>query len=196
MIKTCFFKIIRGGIALGYYILGNILGSVFYDRKYLKGRYFKLRFGRHEGWKWIVRCFWDQKIRGINREVPWPVSSRNAVTGFQNIEFDNDDMHIFQVFGTYFQGGAGKIIIGKGSYIAPNVGIITTNHDVYNLDKHVEGRMVKIGEKCWIGMNAVILPGVELGTNTIVGAGSVVTKSFPEGNCIIAGNPAKIIRIL
>lgn len=39
-------------------------------------------------------------------------------------------------------------------------------------------------------MNSVILPGVVLGNNTIVGAGSIVTKSFIEGNCIIAGNPA------
>jgi acetyltransferase-like isoleucine patch superfamily enzyme len=45
-------------------------------------------------------------------------------------------------------------------------------------------------------MNSVILPGVELGPHTIVGAGSIVTKSFPEGNCIIVGNPAKKIKDL
>ena len=45
-------------------------------------------------------------------------------------------------------------------------------------------------------MNAVILPGVTLGDHTIVGAGSIVTKSFPEGYVVIAGNPAKIIRTL
>ncbi len=55
---------------------------------------------------------------------------------------------------------------------------------------------VNIGEKCWIGMNSVILPGVTLGTNTIVGADSIVTKSFPEGFCVIAGNPAKIIKAI
>ena len=43
-------------------------------------------------------------------------------------------------------------------------------------------------------MNSVILPGVVLGEHTVVGAGSIVTKSFPEGYCVIAGNPAKIIR--
>ena len=45
-------------------------------------------------------------------------------------------------------------------------------------------------------MNAVILPGVTLGDFTVVGAGSVVTKSFPEGYCVIAGNPAKQIKTL
>jgi carbonic anhydrase/acetyltransferase-like protein (isoleucine patch superfamily) len=45
-------------------------------------------------------------------------------------------------------------------------------------------------------MNSIILPGVVLGIRTIVGAGSVVTKSFPDGYCVIAGNPAKIIKTL
>ena len=45
-------------------------------------------------------------------------------------------------------------------------------------------------------MNAVILPGVELGEKTVVGAGAVVTKSFKEGHCVIGGNPAKLIKKL
>ena len=47
-----------------------------------------------------------------------------------------------------------------------------------------------------VGMGVVILPEVELGDFTIVGAGAIVTKSFPEGKCVIAGNPAKKIRDL
>lgn len=97
--------------------------------------------------------------------------------------------------GTYFQA-FGKINIGRGSYITQNVGIITANHNLHDLDSHSQPRDVNIGEKCWIGMNSVVLPGVTLGPHTIVGAGSVVTKSFPKGNCVIAGNPAKIIRHL
>ncbi len=105
-------------------------------------------------------------------------------------------MNNFQHFGCYFQCWRGKIKIGKGSYIAPNVGIITQNHDLQDLDTHAEAKDVVLGQKCWIGMNSIILPGVILGDKTIVGAGSVVTKSFVNGNCVIVGNPAKIIRDL
>ena len=50
----------------------------------------------------------------------------------------------------------------------------------------------EIGDNCFIGMNAIIMPGVTLGNNVIVGSGSVVTKSFPD-DVVVAGNPAKII---
>ena len=51
-----------------------------------------------------------------------------------------------------------------------------------------------IGERCWIGMNAVLLPGVVLGPNTVVAAGSVVARSFPDGNLVVGGIPAKTIK--
>jgi len=87
--------------------------------------------------------------------------------------------------------------MGHGIMIGPNVGIITANHDLMNPNAgHQSGRDVVIGKNCWIGMNAIILPGVVLGDHTIVGAGSVVTHSFPEGWAVIAGNPAKKIRDL
>ena len=76
------------------------------------------------------------------------------------------------------------------------MGLITANHDPANPATHLDPKPINIGKNCWIGMNSVILPGVTLGDNTTVGAGSVVTKSFPEGNCVIAGNPARIIRQL
>lgn len=48
---------------------------------------------------------------------------------------------------------------------------------------------------CWIGANAIILPGVEVGENSVIGAGSIVTKSVPN-RVIVAGNPAKLIRVI
>lgn len=95
---------------------------------------------------------------------------------------------------SYLQG-QGKIIIGDYVQFGPNVGILSANHDLYDQRKSTEAQ-IKIGDYCWVGMNSVITAGVELGTRTIVGAGSVVTKSFPEGFCVIAGNPAKIIKYL
>lgn len=56
-----------------------------------------------------------------------------------------------------------------------------------------DGKPVHIGENSWCGAGVTILPGVVIGKDVIVGAGSVVTKEFPD-NLIIAGDPAKIIR--
>ena len=185
LLKRCIKQILRQ--------IANLIGGIFYDKKYLTGRHFR---ADGVGWRWILRGVLWQKIFGFNRGVRWPVSSRIEVSNPDNIIFHPDDMQIFHTFGTYFQALDAKIIIGKGTWIAPNVGLITTNHNVYNLDEHIPGKDIIIGENCWIGMNAVILPGVQLGPHTIVAAGAVVTKSFLEGNCIIAGVPAKIIKKL
>ncbi len=58
---------------------------------------------------------------------------------------------------------------------------------------HVPTSPVKIGNKCWIGLNVIILKGVEIGEGTVVGAGSLVTKSLPAWT-VAVGNPAKVIR--
>ena len=81
----------------------------------------------------------------------------------------------------------------KGIHIGNNVwilkGAIILAHDhCRNLKADVT-----IGDNCVIGLNAIIMPGVTLGAHTIVGAGAVVTKDTP-GHCIVAGNPAKLIR--
>ena len=173
--------------------LMRFLFSPWFDPYYLRGRYFDMSIA---GWRWAWRSFIWQKIFGFNRHIPWPVSPWIAISDPKNIKFDIDDIHNFQTFGCYFQNFAAQITIGSGSWIAPNVGIITSNHDIDDIDRHAPGRAVLIGSNCWIGMNSVILPGVVLGDNTVVGAGSVVTRSFPEGNCAIAGSPARIIRQL
>lgn len=187
-------RIISG---LFYFVIGNIFSLFFYKRKYLRGKYFKGRFfGVFSiGWQWVVRDSTARILFGYNKGIPFPVSPKIQVGNYKNIEFHVDDINNFQGQGNYFQTySGGKIIIGKGTYIANNVGLITENHDVIDPDKHLPPKNIVLGEKCWIGMNAVILPGVILGPHTTVGAGSIVTKSFANGYCVIAGNPAKIIK--
>lgn len=165
----------------------------FFDKKYLTGRYFD---SNYMGFLWAARTIWQRNILRLAKPMPWPASLTCIVYNPENISFHPDDLHIFQVPGTYFQNFKAHISIGKGSYIAQNVGIITANHSFEDLDAHQEGKSVSIGECCWIGMNAVILPGVTLGNRTIVAAGAVVTRSFEEGYVVVGGVPAKIIKRL
>ena len=177
---------------ISFFFLKQFL-RLLYDQRYLRGKWFEENI---EGWKWCWKVFWDQKVKGYNRHIDFPVHPSSVVGLMDNLEFHVDNMDNFWKSGCYYQWWRGKICIGKGTWIAQNVGIITENHDVANLEKHQIAKDVIIGQNCWIGMNAVILPGVVLGDNTVVGAGAVVSRSFEEGNCVIGGVPAKIIRKL
>lgn len=84
--------------------------------------------------------------------------------------------------------------LGFGVQLSHGTQIYTMNHQLENTWKLDPPEDVGIGSHSWLGANVIVLPGVILGPHTIVGAGSVVTKSFPEGWCVIAGNPAKKIR--
>jgi len=171
--------------------ISKVTLSFFFPRQYLRGEWFNKSTA---GWKWCWRSLLFQKILRFNSEIPWPVSPFIMISEAEKLIFHKDDLINFQSPGCYYQNFNGEIHIGKGTRIAPNVGMITSNHNLENLDKHSKGKDIYIGKNCWIGMNSVILPGVKLGDNTIVGAGSIVTKSFENGNCIIVGNPAKIIK--
>lgn len=83
--------------------------------------------------------------------------------------------------------------IGEGCVFARTVQFITAKHDPENPKDYLESEPIVIGNNCWLGANVVVLSGVELGDYTTVGAGSVVTKSFPNGECVIAGVPARKI---
>ena len=96
--------------------------------------------------------------------------------------------------GCYIQG-RGKVFIGDYVEIASNVAVISGNHNLCNQDIAVKKETI-IGDHSWLATNVCVMAGVVLGPRTIVGAGSVVTKSFPDGYCVIAGNPAKVIKYL
>lgn len=89
-----------------------------------------------------------------------------------------------------------KVKIGDYCQMAPNVAIYTAGHPVHPAARNTAyeyGIEVTIGDNVWIGGNTVILPGVHIGSNTVIGAGSVVTKDIPDW-VIAAGNPCKVIR--
>jgi acetyltransferase-like isoleucine patch superfamily enzyme len=192
---TRLFSLLRRPFVILLVLFIRIFAYIMYDKKYLKGRWFQ-HSHYSAGWGWVLKCWFIQKIVGINRDAPYPVSGGMRLVSPENIIFDPDDLQNFQGVGNYFQAVGAKLYIGKGTYIAPNVGFITSNHDLYDPNLHMAGEDIVLDEKCWIGMNSVILPGVVLGAHTVVGAGSVVTKSFPNGYCVIAGNPAKVVKIL
>lgn len=89
-----------------------------------------------------------------------------------------------------------KVTIGDNCQMAPNVAIYTAGHPVHPAARNTAyeyGIEVTIGDNVWIGGNTVILPGVHIGNNAVIGAGSVVTKDIPD-NVIAAGNPCRVIR--
>ena len=103
------------------------------------------------------------------------------------------EKNVFINSGCKFQDQGG-VYIGENSLIGHNVIIATLNH---NVDPYHRGdvipKPIHIGKRVWIGSGAIILPGITIGDNSIVGAGSIVTKDVPP-NVIVAGNPAKFIK--
>lgn len=93
----------------------------------------------------------------------------------------------------HFQDNGG-IEIGDKTMIGQNVTIVTLNHDI-NPETRINAtpKSVKIGKNVWIGADCTILPGVTIGDNSVIGAGSVVTKNVPD-NVVVAGNPVKILK--
>lgn len=171
----------------------TVFRKAFYDDVYFTTSWFKGIKG--DGWSWAAVDIWNRLIHRRNLGIRWPVSPRMDCG--EKIIFAPEDVVYFQATGCYFQTYGEfdtRIIFGRGCYIAKNVGIITTNHDIRDPDKHVKGEDVVIGDHSWLGMNSMVLPNVKLGPHTVVGAGAVVTKSFPEGHCVIAGNPARMIK--
>ena len=91
---------------------------------------------------------------------------------------------------------AAKVKFGDNVFIAPNCGIYTAGHpiDIKERNEGIEyARPITVGNNVWIGGNVVILPGVEIGDNVTIGAGSVVTKNIPS-NVIAYGNPCRVIK--
>ncbi|PIQ20766.1 MAG: maltose O-acetyltransferase [Cytophagales bacterium CG18_big_fil_WC_8_21_14_2_50_42_9] len=90
------------------------------------------------------------------------------------------------------------VTLGRNLFLAPNVQLYTATHPLdaqERISGKEYGKPITIGDNVWIGGSSVICPGVQIGHNVVVDAGSVVTKNLPD-NVVAAGNPCRIIKQL
>lgn len=89
-----------------------------------------------------------------------------------------------------------KIIFGNNVFVGPNCGFYTAGHPI-NVQERNAGLEyaypIKVGNNVWFGGNVCVMPGVTIGDNVVIGAGSVVTKDIPS-NVIAVGNPCKVLK--
>lgn len=90
----------------------------------------------------------------------------------------------------------GDIFVGNNVMFAPNVVIASATHPIHPELRRKQAQYnlpIHIGNNVWIGANSVILPGVNIGDNSVIGAGSIVTKDIPS-NVVAVGNPCRVLR--
>ena len=91
-----------------------------------------------------------------------------------------------------------KVTFGDNVFIGPNCSFYTAGHPI-DFKTRNEGleyaKPIKVGDNVWIGGNVVVLPGITIGENCVIGAGSIVTKDIPA-NSVAVGNPCKVIKSL
>lgn len=138
--------------------------------------------------------FLFRRILRQNAGVNWPVHHTATIHNADNLKIGKETFPGDSP-GVYINAQNG-IHIGDYTNLGPNVGIVSANHDFVNNSLPTDAAPINIGKYCWLGMGAVVLPGVVLGDFTIVGAGAIVTQSFTDGYCVLAGNPAKVIKEL
>ena len=143
-------------------------------------------------WK-MIKAFWAQKILRKNSHVPWPVHASSMIKAPKHIQRGTRCPGLAPF--CYIDGRNG-IEIGENTWIGPRVSLISMNHDLNDYTRYTESDPIIVGKNCWIATGAIITAGVRLGDHTVVAAGAVVTKSFPEGNVLIGGIPAKRLKKL
>lgn len=146
------------------------------------------------GWRVVLTYFFFQRVLRINGHVPWLAHWSSIVSFPERIELKSAFVYPGYMPGQYIQAMNG-IVIGRNVLLGPGVKLVSANHDIYDFTNYEKAPPIEIGDNCWLGSNVVILPGVKLGNHVIVAAGAVVTKNF-QGNCVIGGVPARILREL
>lgn len=112
--------------------------------------------------------------------------------GGKHIHFGN---RIYCNFGCTFVDDT-HIYVGDGTMFGPNVVIATAAHPLAPAlrEKGLQyNQPIHIGKNCWFGAGAIVLPGVSIGDNSVIGAGSVVTRDIPS-NVVAVGNPCRVLK--
>lgn len=136
--------------------------------------------------------FFVQRVLRINGAAAFQVHYTSTIIAPEKITLGDGVWRSFARSGNcYIQAGNG-IAIGEYTIFAPSVKLISANHDPENALQWRSETGIVIGKHCWIGTNAVILPGVSIGDHSIIGAGAVVTRSYGAGVTLV-GIPARPI---
>lgn len=103
--------------------------------------------------------------------------------------------HFFANSNCFFMDDA-KIRFGNYVFIGPNCAFYTAQHPIHPLQRNLKLERclpITVGDNVWFGGNCVVLPGVTIGSNTVIGAGSVVTHDIPD-HVVAVGNPCRVLR--
>jgi len=147
------------------------------------------------GFALVLVNFLFQRVFRVNGRVPWPVHFTSRVSSASRIGLPASGKPSFALSGGCYIQALNGIEFGEGSGFGAGVKMISANHDVDDLQRWKSAPPIRVGRGCWIGANAVLLPGVSLAEGSVVLPGSVVNRSVPEG-AEVGGVPARIIRIL
>lgn len=161
-----------------HYLIYNLIG------KYLPRTYMPYSLGSKYIRAFLIKNSID--LCGKNIQIETNVLISPFIEIGNNVEI-NENVRIRQ-----------NVKIGNDVLIAPNVQLISINHEFSDISTPIRNQSeikgkIEIEDDVWIGTNVIVLPNVKIGRGSIVGAGSIVTKDVPEF-AIVAGNPAKIIK--
>ncbi len=152
-----------------------------------------------------------KKLKRLNDLDPWEYEKINAL--IKEVIPDSREIGVILPFyceyGTHIRTGrnffanyncvmidVARIEIGDNCMLGPNVSIYTAGHPIHPETRNSGfeyGRAVTVGDNVWIGGSTTILPGVHIGNNVVIGAGSVVTRDIPD-MVVAAGNPCRVLR--
>ncbi|MCG7277339.1 sugar O-acetyltransferase [Corynebacterium singulare] len=143
----------------------------------------------HERAKEILRALLspDSQVPGLH--VPLNLEyGRNVTVG----------KGVFINFGATILAQA-RVTLGDRVMLGPNCSLITVGHPVNDHEMRADGweiaKPITIGENTWFGANVTVLPGVTVGKNCVVGAGTLVTRDVPD-NSLVLGSPGRVVRTL